>query len=147
MINKLTKEDIEEICITTCYKSASLNYKNSPVFPECLLLTIEISKKLGGLQTIKKLWKNDSISWIKDLRKRYGGDGLVGLEGHGWYKYTDGSPQIGDACVVAKSIHKDIFMYSVGFWDSEDWITVSNSRYFPLNMSELSEVSRGRKRK
>lgn len=147
MINKLTKEDIDKAGLITCNKSFSLNYKNSPVFPECLLLTIEVGKKLGGLQTIKNLWTDNSINWITDLRKRYGGDGLVGLEGHGWYKYNNSSPEIGDACVVAENINKNIFMYSVGFWDSENWMTVSNSRYYPLNMSKFSEVSRGRKKK
>ena len=98
------------------------------------------------MKTIKNLWMDNSINWVTALRKRYGGDGLVGLEGHGWYKYTNSSPEIGDARVASKSIHKDMFIYSVGFWDSENWMTVSNSSYFPQDMSKLSEVSKLRKK-
>ena len=47
---------------------------------------------------------------------------------------------------ISKKIDDRTEMYSVGFWNSDNWMTVNNHRYCVQNMSDFSEIARLRKK-
>jgi len=151
LINNLTKEDIDEVGLIASKKCQLLNYKDSLFFPECLVLAVLVNKKLGGIQAgnvlwkdIKKLsekWGDDEISfqkdWVNSLQKRYGGNGLSGMEAHGWHKYKNKDPQVGDARVIIAPMLQgglNILLYSIAFWNSKNWMSIIKNRYLPQIM-------------